>query len=52
MTGDEADLSPQSAVRIKIHEALPALPFTVRRHGVVLRIGTSVRVLGFLQHCS
>lgn len=28
VAGDEADLSPQSAVRIKIHEALPAVPCT------------------------
>jgi hypothetical protein len=34
VAGDEADLSPQSAVRIKIHEALPALPCTSSWRGV------------------
>jgi len=45
VAGDEADLSPQSAVRIKIHEALPALPCTSSWRGVENRnICASFRV--------
>ena len=45
VAGDEADLSPQSAVRIKIHEALPALPCTSSWRGAENRnICASFRV--------